>query len=201
MQAGSSTSFSADCDGGMNNSIFNANAFGPRIAELLKDDRLPELGPGKPNSAAKAALHALTVERLFPRGTRDRDLSMACVAALWLHHDFLDESHAISQDLHTPIGSYWHGIMHRREPDYGNAKYWFRRVGTHPIFAPMRKAVAAMITPVQTKVLAGSWEPMLFVDWVESVIGRSDDLETLCRRIQLLEWQMLFMWCWEQAKQ
>ena len=59
---------------------------------------------------------------------------MACIAGLWLLWDYLDESHHVSQSLETPEGSYWHGIMHWREPDYGNSKYWFRRVGQHAIF-------------------------------------------------------------------
>ena len=54
------------------------------------------------------------------------DMAQACLAGLWLYHDFLDESHSISQEIATSTGSFWHGIMHRREPDPSNAKYWFR---------------------------------------------------------------------------
>ncbi len=92
----------------------------PKIAELLKADRLTPLGPGTPNESVRAALAALTVESAFaPHTVRDRDMAAACLAGLWLYHDFLDESHAISQEIGTPTGSYWHGLMHRREPDAG----------------------------------------------------------------------------------
>jgi hypothetical protein len=57
-------------------------------------------------------------------------------AGLLLLHDFDNESHTISQSLEDkdPLGTanYWHGIMHRREPDANNAAWWFRRVGRHP---------------------------------------------------------------------
>jgi hypothetical protein len=107
----------------------------PEIRPLLDDSRLNELGPGSPNFAVKPLLQELARE--LPKKAMDPDFAAACLAGLWLLHDFQDESHAISQDLDTLEGSYWHGILHRREPDYGNAKYWFRRVPGHPIFAAL----------------------------------------------------------------
>lgn len=53
-------------------------------------------------------------------------------AALWLYVDDLDRSHALSQSIETEAGAFWHGIMHRREGDFWNSKYWFRRAGTLP---------------------------------------------------------------------
>ena len=58
-------------------------------------------------------------------------------------HDFWDASHEAAQqadDLgERDFSAYWHGIAHRREPDAGNAAYWFRRVGRHPVFTPLAR--------------------------------------------------------------
>src|SRR6266436_1995125 len=104
---------------------FDPATYGPTITAIVTD-RLPELGPGSPDNVAKPQLAALATEDVFA-GPRivDYDAARCCLSALWLWHDFLDESHAISQEIHAIDGSYWHAIMHRREPDYGNAKYWF----------------------------------------------------------------------------
>src|SRR5262245_21358275 len=91
------------------------------LAGLLSPLPLMPLGPGKPDPSMRPKLAAV-----------ERDLSPACRAGLWLAFDFLDESHSISQELNTVEGSYWHALMHRRELDYWNSKYWFRRVGEHP---------------------------------------------------------------------
>ena len=103
------------------------------------------LDRGAPNRAAFDQLSALTEARLCDgHAVRDREMARACLAALWLYHDFLDESHRISQSLHGREGSYWHGIMHRREGDYANAKYWFRRVGAHPIHEALGLSARAL---------------------------------------------------------
>src|SRR5438874_1903751 len=124
-------------------SPFDAKAYPAPVSELWSPDRLPELGPGTPNQAIRDLFQALSVDRLFPQ-CRDRDAALGCLSGLWLVHDFLDESHTISQDLGGWIGSYWHGIMHRREPDAGNAKYWFRRVEVNPVYAALAADAAEL---------------------------------------------------------
>ena len=50
--------------------------------------------------------------------------------------DGIHEAHTIFQDAKGDLGSYWHGMMHRREGDFDNARYWFRRSGTRPGVGP-----------------------------------------------------------------
>src|SRR5262245_28830658 len=103
-------------------------------ASALIDDRLMPLGPGTPNQGVLESLRGLTPQSLLPSPVTNLDLAKASLAGLWLWHDFLDESHSISQDLSITEGSWWHAMMHRREGDFWNSKYWLRRVGRHAAF-------------------------------------------------------------------
>lgn len=174
------------------------------LTALLTPDRLNPLGPGQPNAALRARLAALTPAILLaPHPIRDEEMGRACLAGLWLYHDFLDESHAISQDLATPVGSYWHALMHRREPDFWNSKYWFRRVGTHPVFEPLRTAAARLAAdatgPAAFLARQASWEPLAFVDLCEASSDEAAPFHELCRRVQHAEWELLFAHCYERA--
>jgi hypothetical protein len=171
---------------------FHPDAFGPIIADLLQEPRLLPLGPGTPNKSIRPRLQALTVEKAFaPEKLRDRAMAETCLAGLWLYHDFLDESHTISQSIATSTGSYWHGIMHRREPDAANAAYWFRRVGSHPVLQQVRE---------QAQALGYAYtSPFDFIDLVEKVRGSGHADEELARKVQQLEWQLLFDYCYLQA--
>ncbi len=149
------------------------------IAELLALDHPIAIDAGAPNRAARDRLAELTLDQLFaPHAIRDADAARACLAGLWLRFDWLDESHAVSQSLDTADGAFWHGIMHRREGDYGNAKYWLRRVGPHP-------------------ALGG--DPFAFVDRVEACVrGRGGDTKEL-QALQRTEWDALFAHCLARA--
>ena len=179
--------------------------YSPIVHALVDVGRLPALGPGSPNRAVEFPLTSLTVERAFaPQKVKDFSAAQACLAGLWLLHDFIDEAHAICQDLDTAEGSYWHGILHRREPDFSNAKYWFRRVGRHPIFEPLRAAAADLTRAAgaakETAFLLEqqSWDPMAFIDLCEKASrGQADEM--LSRRIQRREWDLLFEYCCQRA--
>jgi hypothetical protein len=187
----------------MNN--FDQLSYGPVIAGLVTD-RLPKLGPGTPNEAARIQLAALTVETAFAaKKDVDPDAARCCLSALWLWHDFLDESHAISQEIDTIDGSYWHGIMHRREPDYGNAKYWFHRVPRHAIFGPLAKAAVELTAGQKLDSAAAflatqeTWDPYRFIDLCEAIARGHSGAENLARQIARLEWELLFDHCYRQA--
>jgi hypothetical protein len=167
----------------------------PAIAELLRQPRLAPLGPGTPNLALREQLQALAEDQAFaPQVVRDRAMAQACRAGLWLYHDFLDEAHVIAQDLASAEGSYWHGLVHRREPDASNAAYWFRRVGEHPIF----EALAQKAEELGLRTGRKRWSPFAFIDQCEQQRDSGSEEEMVLRRVQQCEWELLFAWCYRR---
>jgi hypothetical protein len=126
--------------------------------------------------------------------------AQALQAGLLLWNDDLDGCHSIAQELEDEFGAYLHGIMHRREPDYGNAKYWFRRVGEPPLFPQLRAAALELLDEEKglgpfRKVLESrkTWDPFQMVDWCASA---DDEREvSFLRAVQAIEIQGLtYFW-------
>jgi hypothetical protein len=185
--------------------IFTPSTYGPIFAALLAGDRRRPLDAGRPERAMREQLQRVTVANAFEHvDIVDADMAACCVAGVWLLHDFLDESHTISQRIETPSGSFWHGIMHRREGDFGNAKYWFRRVGQHPAFDEIaeRIHVAASLRDAsasfgETRLQA--WDPFAFVDECQAAVRGKLDARERCLNLQQIEWEVLFEYCYQAA--
>jgi hypothetical protein len=144
----------------------------PLFQALPIENAMPELVPSKPRSQNLCEIVA--------KLNTDPLIQSNCLlqAGLWLYVDQLDRSHEVSQSIESSAGSLWHGIMHRREGDFWNSKYWFRKAGT-------------------TNVLA-SRNPAGFVDQVEQTY-KNNPPELL--EYQRQEWQILFEWSAQETAQ
>jgi hypothetical protein len=171
---------------------FDPVSYGERVAALLALDgngaRLMPLAHGACSAPdARSALQAASARALFPSARAPE----AAMAGLYLYFSCLDESHTISQNIETPEGSFWHGIMHRQEPDAGNAGYWFRRVGAHTIFPALRRAAAEIGVDFGTQ-----WNPIAFIEYCERARAAPGSVEeSRALRVQSAEWQLLFDYC------
>ncbi|MEO2021620.1 MAG: hypothetical protein ABGX05_07315 [Pirellulaceae bacterium] len=185
---------------------FNPAQYGVALAAILDPSRPVAIGPGKPAAEQEPLLRELTIEKAFAgQDLQDADAAACCISAAWLWHNFLDSSHQISQEIKTSSGSFWHAIMHRREEDFSNAKYWFRQVDGHEVYALVAEAAEPILShyenPTGIRPLAedGSWDPFAFVDLCQQVGETDGSLLVLCQELTRLEWQLLFDYCFHQA--
>lgn len=166
---------------------------------LDRSDFGPNLVQEKPRRPPlRSALLATGLPTLFPHADRPRRLALA--AGLLQVHDFWEESHHAAQEAddlgEANVSAYWHGIAHRREPDPGNALYWFRRVARHPVFTQLAEAARLILETkdVDRKLIAkllprGIWDPIAFIE----ICSRERSLETIARHIQREEMRLLLL--------
>lgn len=174
---------------------FNPDAYGSLVSELIGGERINALDPGSPNEPLRGKLLDLKPGDLFDAPVRDPDFAACCLSGILLLHDFLDESHRVSQSIKTTSGSYWHGIMHRREPDFGNSKYWFRNVGEHEIFPELAAAAAQLVAGESAAAFlkdGSSWDAFAFIDLCEASCRGRSPCGDLCKQVQRAEWELLF---------
>jgi hypothetical protein len=167
----------------------------------------PTLAPDVPGPEKQWLLsHLLDVQpKELASGIKSTVDALAIKAGLLQIHNYLDDSHQCSQSIEGEgvhvAGDYWHAIMHRREPDYSNSKYWFRRVGRHPIFKNLSALAADVLDEVnpadrdiwKERLGCGhQWEPFAFVDLCQEV-GQGHDAKLTqaaegiqCREMLLL---------------
>ena len=117
----------------------------------------------------------------------------AVAAALWLYVDDLDAAHEPAQNLNTPTGSFLHAILHRREGDFMNALYWYRKTGRHPAInhIDLTGGGAGSGTDV------AAYDPARFVERVQRATEQSDADNPALVSIQRKEWRAVFDHCLE----
>jgi len=125
----------------------------------------------------------------------------AAMAGLWLLAGDWERAHEIAQDLASAEGSYWHALVHRMEPDAWNSGYWFRRVGVHPVFAPLRLRAAELSAESGVRWdVPDRWDPIAFIDYCEQARRKAGSAEeALAEEVQRAEWNLLFSYCAQGA--
>jgi hypothetical protein len=125
--------------------------------------------------------------------------ALTLISGLYLWNGNMESSHTISQDLENRTGSYLHGILHRLEPDYSNAKYWFRMAGGHPDGDLLQKETLKLLQESGNEALylrftqKTGWNPILLTDMVEAALqtrGTEDEV-LLLEQIQTIELRLL----------
>ena len=195
--------------------MFRLEDYSSKVQAILRPheggERLMPLAPrGSLQGEGLDLLNGTSVESLFDGGeVADAEYANCVRSALFLYFSDLDRSHTISQNILSTTGSFLHGIMHRQEPDFSNAKYWFRKVSNHEVFPALRQAAlerwvaagdsnsATLSASVESR---STWDAFWFVDQCEAVKrGGVAEMETALMEAQRVEWQLLFDYCYRRA--
>jgi hypothetical protein len=147
------------------------------ITDFLRRVQSPRLSAREPLpdkqliQQATAAKEQEIARANGPRATCTRSL-------LLLAAGDLDQAHRIVQEMSTPDAAYIHGVIHRIDDDFSNARYWFRGARTHPAGAEMYRR-AAVCSPAVAR--HSIWDPIEVTDMVETsrTAGVTDELRTI----------------------
>ena len=169
------------------------------LKQLLVTPQPPALGPARRAGTLAEPELATALDPMLARAKVSAPTGELIRALLLLWHDHLEASHSISQGIENTDGSFIHAIMHRREPDAGNSKYWWRRVGQHAAFPEIARRVDELLRSHGLGDLAkrllpgGRWSPDAFVDACDAAMSLpgSDAHVKLLQEIQRIESEVL----------
>ena len=178
----------------------------PLIKALLEIPVDMSLQVSTENAEGVVALRDRSAQDLFGGlSVVDPVMADAALSALWLRFDALDPAHDVINRIDSATGCLWHGILHRREGDYPNARYWMHQAGNHPTYLYLAQGAGAILAQMSeignSEIHAGIrvWDAMYFVKLCERAVKEGGNLEAFCLRVQDLEWRILFHFCFQSA--
>ena len=143
------------------------------------------------------------------------------LAGLYEKNDDLETCHALCQEAgrkaDCPEASYWHGIVHRRELDFSNARGWFQKTTDLSVLSEIHREVCAFLPralqvpnygaarEVALRFLQhlqshGTWDALYFVDLCEACVkGGTEEERRLLEEVQEIEFNTLFDWTYRMA--
>ena len=178
---------------------FRVSRYSPFIDRLLKrSEVLSRLQPKEPLFWALSDEFRSMDDAAVADGREVKDSAhLALVRGAILYAlDELDQAHRVFQEDHTSLGSYWHGMMHRREGDFDNARYWFRRAGRLATFHTMH-AGARSASPTMAR--QETWDPYLLSGQCEQVRFGATELIPECQKLLRVEFDPLLAYSWDRA--
>lgn len=131
-------------------------------------------------------------------GGKSGEMVECCRAGLLLFNDDLPAAHAIVQGIASQTGSFWHAIVHRREGDFSNARYWWNLTGLHPAYEEICDLVLHKVPdfPFLDALRENlAWEPLAFTDACQA--GTDGPL---LQDVQKIEMGTLLQWCASRVK-
>lgn len=183
--------------------VFDPTQYGPDIARILaldgNGDRLMPLECSKCSSEeARQLLKRFKPADLFPK----QEEPEAPMAGLWLYFSCFEEAHNLVNHCETSEGELWHAILHRQEPDSGNAAYWFRKAGPHPTFSLLTRAAVKILHRIpDAEFRISRWDPFAFIAFCDRAREQPDSVHRrAAMEIQRAEWQIMFDYCARLSK-
>jgi hypothetical protein len=140
--------------------------------QLIRTPETPALDQSPRAGVKDLAVLESALDRFVLDFAVERRAAERLRAAALLYHDHHNAAHDLVQDATDADGALLHAVVHRREPDFWNARYWFRQAADHPAYRRLTPRLGEWITPATAALakrltLSGLLDPGALVDACE----------------------------------